>query len=334
MTFSLLSRFLCCRERFKLLVVDGWGEQEQFNHRIEFGSMWHVCEENFPSWQGPLLEYCRGLSRKYPLSREGINDWYEICKLQFKAYTEFWATHPEWGGKRKADSRKVLSRETTFNVPYILPSGRVVRIRGKRDGEDLVGDVKRGGGVYLWEHKTKGEVVPEQLERQLLFDLQTMLYVVAYLAEFKQKYPFKGLVYNVVRRPLAGGRYSIKQKQDETKGDFYERLREIIEGDPEHFFFRWQVEIHDFDVEKFKQQSLNPILEQLLDWWDEVNPPAKQNRAPNYYTPMHFRMPYGVYNPLLEGAIGDLDVFMDRGNSVGLSRTSDLFPELSAPKKT
>ena len=44
-TFSLLSRYIADPERFRIKVMEGWGPAPTFNHRIEYGSMWHVCEE-------------------------------------------------------------------------------------------------------------------------------------------------------------------------------------------------------------------------------------------------------------------------------------------------
>src|SRR4051794_6290554 len=44
-TFSLLSQFLVCRERFRVRVIEGLSAGGGFNHRIEYGSMWHTCEE-------------------------------------------------------------------------------------------------------------------------------------------------------------------------------------------------------------------------------------------------------------------------------------------------
>jgi len=46
-TFSLLSRWLVCRHRFYIYAIQGIQPMREFNHRIEYGSMWHVCEEHF-----------------------------------------------------------------------------------------------------------------------------------------------------------------------------------------------------------------------------------------------------------------------------------------------
>ena len=108
-TQSMLGRFLCCRERFRLLVVEGLAEADGFNHRIEYGNMWHVCEEEFASspgnvmkgssknqgWENQLRKYCQKLCAKYPLAQEQIDKWYNVCKLQFPIYVKYWGKHPD-----------------------------------------------------------------------------------------------------------------------------------------------------------------------------------------------------------------------------------------------
>ena len=37
-SFSSLSKFLCCRERFRLYKVEGLVERPEFNFKIEFGT--------------------------------------------------------------------------------------------------------------------------------------------------------------------------------------------------------------------------------------------------------------------------------------------------------
>lgn len=372
-TFSLLSRFLCCKERFRLLVVEGLKPDEGFNHRIEYGQMWHVCEEAFASpspecWEDALKEYVQGLLKKYPISQDDVLKWYNVCRTQFPIYTDYWSRHQD------VTERTPLLQEQIFKVPYSLPSGRVVYLRGKWDSVDLLGKGKLGG-VYLKENKTKGDIVEQQLRRQLNFDLQTMMYLVALNEEqarlddstikartgyrgledgtpnshgvFRHRYPVCGVVYNVVRRPLSGGKGNIrphqatKNKAAETLEDYYRRLAEVIREDPGHFFMRWRVEVSAHDVVRFRRECLDPVLEQLCWWWDETLigmdiSPVTGKRFSGIYVadrypppPLHFRMPFGVWNPLLEGASSELDEYLATGSEAGLRRTTDLFPELS-----
>mgnify|MGYP003463448113 FL=1 len=47
LTYSLLSRFLCCRHRFWLRVIKGLKADEGFSYIMEYGNAWHYCEELF-----------------------------------------------------------------------------------------------------------------------------------------------------------------------------------------------------------------------------------------------------------------------------------------------
>jgi len=362
-TFSLLSRFLTCRERFRILVVEGLKPVERWNHRIEYGNMWHVCEEAFASevrhfdgelngvdttlWSDNLQEYCKKLCQRYPMDQNDIDKWYNVCKVQFPIYAKHWQEHPD------VVERTPLLQEQVFDVPYKLPSGRTVRLRGKWDSVDLIGKGK-GTGIFLQENKTKGDIDPEQMRRQLTFDLQTMMYLVAL-----QRYellttvginpmgntksaplgtPIGGVRYNVVRRPLSGGRGTIKQHaptkknpMGESKEEYYDRLRGIIDGSseeapgPEYFFMRWKTEISKADVDLFRKRCLDPILEQLCDWWAYIA--GGEVPAWNPHS-AHWQHPFGCVNTIDEYGYSDLDEFLRSGSEVGLARTQNLFPEL------
>jgi hypothetical protein len=380
-TFSLLSRFLTCRERFRLLVVEGLKAQEGFNHRIEYGNMWHVCEEALARCHNAgdtqmvpervcayaLTQYAQSLCRKYPLAQEQIDKWYNVCRVQFPLYVKYRSEHPD------VTERTPLLQEQTFDVPYRLPSGRTVRLRGKWDSVDLVGKGK-SAGIYLQENKTKGDIDPVQMQRQLTFDLQTMMYMVALGTPQKEwhsaagrdvkGWPYgaeiRGVRYNVVRRPLSGGKGTIVQHkptksnpQGESKDEYYARLRGIIGGSPDEFFMRWKVEITPGDVTLFRQRCLDPVLEQLCDWWQWItcviershirnqevwdndvtfgcDPPYdhKQGDLGLHPSAIHWQHPFGVRNVLDEGGHTDLDEYIRSGSEVGLTRTDNLFPEL------
>jgi len=337
-TQSLLSRFLVCRERFRLLVVEGLVPKEGFNHRLEYGTMWHLCEEEFAEHGdcefSLLKEYVQSLAKKYPTDVEHIEKWYQVCKTQFPIYVNYWKNHKD------VKNRTPLLQEQTFSVPYELPSGRVVTLRGMWDSVDLIGKGKRAG-IYLQENKTKGDIDEKKITQQLSFDLQTMFYLIAldearnqpdeaYVADEWQT-PIRGVRYNVVRRPLSGGRHSItkhkptkKNPQGETNQQFYKRLGERIAEDSEFFFMRLQVEVSKSDVEKFKTRCLNPVLEQLCDWWEWV----VEGEDPFDHRCRHWQFPYGVYNPLTEGRSSDLDEYINTGSEIGLDRTETLFREL------
>jgi len=332
-TVSLLSRFLCCRERFRLLVVYGLKPADTFNHRIQYGQLWHTAEEALAkgeNWESAAFEYAKKLCRQYKESQEQVLHWYNVLKAQFPVYISYWSKHPD------VLARKPLLQEFVFCVPYQLPDKRTVLLRGKFDSVDIIGK-KKSRMVYLQENKTKGEVVEEQLRKQLRFDLQTMFYLVAlteWLAQARRpinKLPIGGVRYNVVRRPLAGGLHSIRQRKNETKEEFYNRLHELIKENAEFFFMRWTVEVTRDDIERFKREFLTPILIQLCNWWDWAQNTYDADPFGDFgnYDGIHWRTPYGFYNVLAEGGMTEIDEYLETGSELGLERTDNLFPELA-----
>jgi hypothetical protein len=358
--------------------------------------MWHVCEEaeaadvrHFDGelngcdtmlWENKLNEYAQDLLRRFPFQRQEIEKWWNVCRIQFPIYVAFWQKHPDML------NRVPLLQERVFDVSYDLPSGRIVRLRGKWDSVDLV-----DGGIILQENKSKGDIDEQQIKRQLTFDLQTMLYLVAleklkidsetmntddFLPDEMLHKSIKGIRYNVVRRPLSGGKGTIVQREStkgtkcikckgsgqlsglnnlvscpkcrgvgriggkpaETKEAYFERLATYIRNEPETYFMRWNVGVTPSDIQRFRKECLDPTLEQLCDWWQWIRKSPTDPFGPNngcedeldrsVRSNIHFRMPFGVYSPLLDGGSTDVDEVLLSGSEAGLRRVDDLFPEL------
>lgn len=343
-TFSLLNRFLVCRERFRLLVVEGLKVADTFEPRLEYGNMWHVCEEaqagcsprfegepQSTLWEDHLHNYAVQLCERYPYSQEQIEHWYQFCKVQFPLYVEYWS-------KQKDQQRKVpLLTEQVFSVPYRLPSGRTVYLRGKWDSVHLI-----GGKIWLQENKTKSQIDNVKVMRQLRFDLQTMLYMVALQHEKMNVWDCEGfdrpqgqanrliagVLYNVVRRSAHKSVEAFTKKLMEDKAN--NRLGE--------WFGRFTVEVSQSDIERFRKECLDPILEQLCDWWDWIkvsttdpfssNDGCENSLDQSVKSSIHWRHPYGCYNILDEGGFADVDNYLESGTTGGLRRVTELFEEL------
>lgn len=372
-TQSAIQLFLSCRERFRIRYIEGLVPVEKWEPRSGYGNMWHVCEQSLaegdnhhvskPGWNEALKTYAQQQCQQYRLQQEQVVHWYEVCKVQFPMYIKFWAKHPD------VMNRTPLLAEQVFDVPYQLPSGRTVRLRGKWDSVDLVGKGK-DAAIWLMENKTKGTIDEEKLKRQLSsgMDLQTMLYCGALLEFYRteklgflagrERAKFQGVRYNVIRRPLSGGKGTIKQgegtevrtcsncegtgrlktkacgkcikgmvagKPPETKEAFYGRLAAYIEEEPGTYFMRWNVPILPSDIDRFRRECLDPILEQLCDWYEGsswFNPFKKDGN-----TNLHFRTPYGSGKWLDE--YDEYAEFLNTGSTVGLERVTKLFPELA-----
>lgn len=383
-TQSLLGCFLECRERFRLQVVEGLKEDEGFSRPLEFGNLWHTAEEAHlgdHSWEEAIRKYRRSLDLRYPNDAAEVMKWYKVCATTFPIYLKYWSKH-----KDESKAKPILE-ETSFAVPYTLPSGRSVLLRGKWDALRLLNLGKTSKqGIFIKEHKTKSNIDEEGILKTVGWNLQTMLYQVALrechnreigpYPDFAKKadkkivkqyfdallkYPPGGVHYNVIRRPLSD-HYAIKQKKTESIDAFYRRLGETIQADSfdakghpkqkSYYFMRWKVEVTDEDIQHFKDRTLNPILEELLDWWewirvDPFNPWRK--RKPSDYaeegdnkeileildkcstflsvTP-HYQSPWGVYNSLAGGFRGSFFEYLTSGRDYGLTRIKTLFPEL------
>jgi len=354
-TQSMLSRWLECRERFRVRYIEGWRANDQFNKYLEYGQLWHVCEEAHAAgggekgpegWPSKLLDYVRTLIGKYPLQQEEIDHWYRTCKAQFPVYIEYWSKH------RDVEQRTPLMQEQVFDVPYQLPNGRIVRLRGKFDSVDLIKKHdKFPTGVWLMENKTKGDVDRQQIESQLQFDLQTMTYIIALQGVqydpstckvnpdvptdcwITDKFPILGVRYNVVRRPFSGGKGSIKRREPsksnpkgETKDEFYLRLQtDYFRTEPEYWFQRWKSEVSPEDVTRFRRECLDPILEQMCQWYEHI---YKYGVEIARGRGLHWRHPFGVRNSIDEGYGSDVDNFITTGSTVGLTKSDSLFSEL------
>lgn len=332
-TQSLLGRLFVCPERFRLLTVLGLRETAQFDHKIEYGQMWHVCEEAYSAktdWKVPLRQYAISLRSRWSNHHADIDKWYEICKRQFPLYVAEY--------KKDDAKRKPFMQEHVFRESYKLPSGRTILLRGKFDA--VIEEGKKH--LRLQENKVKGDLNEDRVVNEIGSNLQTMLYLAAlrsWLDRNKHKdYQVDGVLYNMIRRPLGDwrGTFNISQRKGrktkkgivgaETLEEYYDRLALLIKANASHFFFRIRVEIHKHDMTKFFNECFIPRMEWLCDWWewikeDPQNPWRKGNHV-------HWRAPFGVYDPLLEGRQGDYYNYINTGSLAGLERIDSLFGEL------
>ncbi len=148
---------------------------------------------------------------------------------------------------------------------------------------------------------------------------------------------------------MSGGRGTIVQRKGsknvapESRESYLDRLRGVIDGTgedapgPSHFFFRWKVEVTPSDVAKFRRQVLDPVLEQLCDWWNHVsqaknpfdNNPGALAKLSRAGDGVHYRTPFGTGGAVDQYPDSDVDNYLDTGSEVGLRRKTALFEELN-----
>lgn len=332
-TVSLLQKFLSCRKRFGVYAIEGWRAAPRFSHRIFYGCAWHAAEEAFAKTgflDDALLaatHLANVESRTHPVSRQDIDKWANVVYVTFPEYVRYWSARPE-------DAPHVpVAQEQVFRVPYTLPSGRVVHLRGKFDGVTRDAD----GRLWLFETKTKSEVDQAAISRQLTFDIQTATYAVALTqsSEYAGQL-FAGVRFNVIRRPLSGGKGTIvrhkptgKNPAGESEEAYYDRLRAYIANEPETYFFRWACEIGDGDLAVFRREFLDPCLEFLCAWYELQTTRPHFNISRFDCRLLDYRTPFGLTSEIVDGYGSDLDGYLDHATTTGLVRTQNLFPELT-----
>lgn len=357
LTFSLLSKWLVCRDRFRLKVVEGVEEPMGFNPAIEFGSLWHEAEEAHSGgkdWKRAMSAYHQKLLKLFPTQTDEVRRQFLTAKAVFPVYIRHWAGHS------MEKKRKPLMEEVSFRVPYRLPSGRDIVLRGKFDCV-----LATGKSIWLQEHKTKGRIDEQGIQATVAENLQTMIYQTALRASLRRDgdvpelHPvhgtdmvvecpkgarMAGVLYNVIRRPLGDpfGPGTIRQRKTETEGQFYKRLAEKVQELESKFFYRWKVSLTQTDMADFHREVLHPILESFLDWWtwitlDPAHPFRLPTRMDLEQTPatrglrgggLHWRSPWGVYNSLGQGFRGDYFDYLTQGRTSALEPIHTLFPEL------
>lgn len=135
------------------------------------------------------------------------------------------------------------------------------RLIGKRDGL-----FRKGGRRLLFEHKTKSTIYEATIMQMLEFDFQNLYYIIS--NELDTGSPVDGVLYNVIRKPQS------KQGKNETLKEFAERLGQVIDKDPEHYFKRYEVEYSKEQKEEF-QFELFEKLTRIKDLIEGKRPPLK-----------------------------------------------------------
>lgn len=335
-TQSLLSRWMNDRERFRLMTVAGLVPTEEFNSPAEYGHMFHKCQEFPNDWEAKLKSYCNELGRRYPLNLMDIGKWHRVCSVQYPIYSKYWRTHPLEKAYKPIYNELVFGGED-LPVHYRLKNGRTVLLRGKID--QLLGKQKQ---VFVYDDKTKSSFDVARLCKDLPFNHQMMFYVVATRQLLRQQllpklkgFDLAGIRYNLVRRPLSGGKYNISQhkgRKTKTKGivgaesvnEYWARLGKCIAEDTSYFFQRIEVTLIPQDVDEYEERVLDPLLTQLVDWWDYV---VKHEGKPPW-GPLHWMTPFGVYNSFRDSEFDDYSDYLLTGDDQRLTTVKNLYEEL------
>ena len=325
-TYSALSKFFVCRERFRLAYVEGWSEDSP-RDALEFGNAFHFCLEQKLKGDSVerILRDLAGYERKRiqqfkratPASVEEFHRLIAIVAVTFKHYCKRW--------EREDKRIKFVSAEQTFEVPIEVPSTRrIIKLRGRIDGV-----IQRDKNLWIMENKTKSNIDEVGLQQGLAQDMQTMLY--AFVASKIHRQPIQGVYYNVIRRcGLSPRKGRGKSAVPESMTDFTRRVSADMEDRPEWYFMRWETELEKGDLNRWVDRTLYPSLIQIVKWWESVRDrPFDPWKMPDgSINDLHWQRPFGIFDSGTDGRRGDFFDLLTRRSTYGVSQRDMPFPEL------
>lgn len=328
-TFSYLSRFCICPERFRLHAIEGWSETG-LKDALEFGNAFHHCLEQYAKGIPipKILKYLRtyqneriNLNKFTPPQRVEFEQLMGMVQVTFPGYVKHWeAFYRERSVNRLDPTRRATHQEEKFSVPIEVPSvGKRILLRGKIDGIFRHPKTKK---LWIIEHKTKSNIDEEGLQSSLSQDLQTMLYATVAEKMFGEK--VEGVLYDVIRR------CQLKPRKGDFLKNYLQRIDEDIDKRPDWYFVRWETELEKNDLHYWQQKTLFPLLIRLVRWWESIrNSPFTPWNLPNgSINPEHYQQPFGVYDGQANGRRGEFFEMLTRNSSYGYKQRSDPFPEL------
>ncbi len=315
-TQSIIGRYLSCPEKVHLGMEERLGAMRTTG-ALSFGSLVHealdwlytgfmknhtkgvalnlkAVSADLAVWMKEKLAEDRRILQEAGAATEAtelsLEENFGMAEIVLNAYFRRWTRdydHYEW-----------LALEKEFCVPYVMPSGNIIPVRGKIDGVMRIRDK-----LWLFETKTKARIEDEAIVSKLNFDLQVLLYMWAMQRIYGEK-PM-GVIYNLIRRP------QLRRTQKEMLSEFLERIRVDIETRPEFYFIRYEAAILPHETARWELEFLN-IMTSIEQWANGAH---------------RFRN-----SSACSGMFGTCEYirYCAEKDETGLIRREQLFPELAA----
>lgn len=277
---SLINRFKQCPYRFYLYAILGLQDDLPLPANLIWGDIYHkglelllASKDINPSILG-MLDYAES---KYPQRPSSYDTSTKLLlrKFRFDTYNGSWQT------------------EVKFEHPVQLPSGRLVKFRGKMDGYKT--DHPEYGSV-LGEHKCKGYIDPARITKELKQDLQVNVYCYLHNIEW--------INYDLILIPEAQ-KYAPARNFDETPATYIERLFTGPCGSYKGYYpinansHNWVANLPTKfyprdEQEAYWNSTVYPYLEQICDWWDHVTSP---NFDPEKFNSIFYKTAVREFQP-------------------------------------
>lgn len=288
LTQSFINSFLQCKETTRLRYIENWRPKKK-SPWFEFGTLFHYCIEQAFKDQAKY-DYPNDLPLGACPNKGHVSKWIEKYNTEVKNPNEFLDSEeieyseiiyalaekmlPIYFQLRVNDFKnKIIFNETEFDlIARWRSENSCIRLRGKID----LGWIEPEDDFWLLDTKCLSVIQPETIAGIMPFDIQCMFYL---LAAYQLGHNPKGIKYNIIRRPQH------RKRKDESISSFTDRIMEDVVDNPAHFFLRLSMSISKEEVEKWKNEPLNEIIDEIVVW--------QTNNFKSYVNPNSLQTKYG-----------------------------------------
>lgn len=291
--------FLACKEQTRLRYLQLW-QPKKIPFDLEFGICFHwLLGQCYGTKKVPSVDAIKFFIKQYKTNWKKRNSMplqkqleeneliYGLSEQLLIEYVKRWSG--DWTGKYPLGCGVVkpvewIVLEKRYQIPYVYPDGKETFLLAVFDG--LFYDKK--ANLWLFESKTKGRIDEEAIQDLLPVDIQLMLSMLITKEGLNQK--LSGVLYNLVRRP------GLYRRKDEQLKVFLERIQKDIKKRYEWYFLRYEFAIDWSEVQQWKKDFLDPVMQDIRAWFEGV--------LPTYVNPDALYNQYGrcdLYNAIVKG---------------------------------
>lgn len=269
---SALGRFQDCRTK-AALALEGWVPKVP-SRPLLFGNFFHNCLA--------MVNVFINTNHRAP----ELEDLENMCNEEWEAFLN----SPEAADKEACehmqyDASVILVMLQNYVDHYYKHDSKVnwVNVEGRIDieygGNKLMGfldgafELHDGKELWVFETKTRAKEDLESLGRVLHMEFQTFYYI--HLVYVKTGRIPNGICYNVVFKP------SIRKGKHETMPEFLKRLDADIKKNRGSYFQRLNVSIDPSEYQRWKNDTLDPLLADYSRWATGSAPSYKNTASCN-----------------------------------------------------
>ena len=305
LSYSCLNLWLQDRFACEVSYIQNLEAVESWNYQMKYGNLIQAGIEGFIK-TGTMKGGFRFIQVEYQSQVDyyGMNKditwWAKLAEHTLSAFVQRYKTDHQYPLSLIEKSEENLRAEIT------LPSsGRTVILNMYLDGEWSEG---------IMENKVRGKWNPEAIAREIKWDLQYNIYVIA-------KYLTSGIVpskvwYQHILRPGSFGYRGPKKRKTDTPDSHMGRIVAHMKENPDTYFYRFIGRPSLSDIERFSHACLYPMLEGFLDWYEHVTAPDRDLRENH----VDWIQPYGLYNPFVMGTEERFRTYRLTGSPIGLRK--------------